>query len=151
MGRSTGDRYRRASAAVCLTAAQALGREPNPKIRQLPDASVGAYAWLERIDQPILQEQPMNHQLNYMLALQHIADLQRSADRARLASEVDARRRDSPDSNPITRLNARISRLTQRPASPGLRNANDPAWPPRTRDPILDMSPPTEPARANVP
>jgi hypothetical protein len=93
----------------------------------------------------------MNHQLNYMLALQHIADLQRSADRARLASEVDARRRDSPDSNPITRLNARISRLTQRPASPGLRNANDPAWPPRTRDPILDMSPPTEPARANVP
>ena len=37
----------------------------------------------------------MNHQLNYMLALQHIADLQRSADRARLASEVDARRRDS--------------------------------------------------------
>ena len=35
----------------------------------------------------------MNHQLNHMLARQHIADLQRNADRARRASEVDARRR----------------------------------------------------------
>lgn len=92
----------------------------------------------------------MNPQLNYMLALQHIADLQRNADRARLASEVDARRRSSPDSNPITRLNARISRLTPRPAPTGLRNGNDPARSPRTRHPVLDMSPPTEPARADV-
>lgn len=93
----------------------------------------------------------MNPQLNYMLARQHIADLQRKAVRARLASEVDARRRGSPDSNPITRLNARISRLTPRPAPTGLRNASDPARPPRTRDPVLDMSPPTEPGRADVP
>ena len=30
----------------------------------------------------------MNHQLNHMLARQHIADLQRNADRARRAREV---------------------------------------------------------------
>ena len=93
----------------------------------------------------------MNHQLNHMLARQHIADLQRNADRARLASEVDARRRGSPDANPIARLNARISRLTPRAAPTGLRNANDPARSPRTRDPVLDMSPLTEPAPADVP
>jgi hypothetical protein len=93
----------------------------------------------------------MNPQLNYMLALQHIADLQRNADRARLVSKVDARRRGSTDSNAITRLNARISRLTQRPAPTGLRNATDPAGPSRTRDPVLDMSPRTQPARADVP
>ncbi len=93
----------------------------------------------------------MNPQLNYMLARQHIADLQRNADRARLASEVDARRRGWPDSNPITRLNARFSRLTPRPAPTGPRNANDPARPPRTRDPVLAMSPPPEPTRADVP
>jgi hypothetical protein len=92
----------------------------------------------------------MNSQLNYLLALQHIADLQRDADRSRLASEVVARRRGSPPSNPITRLNARISRLTQRPASTGLRNATDPARAPRTRDPVFDVSPSTEPARADV-
>jgi hypothetical protein len=34
----------------------------------------------------------MNPQLNYMLARQHITDLQRNADRARLASDVHARR-----------------------------------------------------------
>jgi hypothetical protein len=90
----------------------------------------------------------MNHQLNHMLARQHIADLQRNADRARRASEVDARRRGS---NLMTRLSARISRLTARPASTGLRHANDPAQPLRTRDPVLDMSPLTEPAPADVP
>jgi hypothetical protein len=93
----------------------------------------------------------MNPQLNYMLARQHIADLQRSADRARMASEVDARRRGSPDSNPVTRLSARISRLTPRRAPIGLRTAHDPARPPRTRDPVLDVSPLTEPAAADVP
>jgi hypothetical protein len=93
----------------------------------------------------------MNPQLNHMLARQHIADLQRSADRARLASEVDARRRGSRDANPITRLSARISHLTPRPAPTGLRNATDPARPPRTRHPVLDMSPLTEPAPADVP
>jgi hypothetical protein len=93
----------------------------------------------------------MNPQLNYMLALQHIADLQRNVDRGRLSREVDARRRGSPDSNPVTRLNARISRLTPRPAPTGLRNATDPARPPRTRDPVLDMGPATEPACADVP
>lgn len=93
----------------------------------------------------------MNPQLNYMLGQQHIADLQRNADRARRASEVDARRRGSPDSNPITRLNARISRLTPRSAPTGLRHATDPARPPRTREPVLDMSPPAEPAHTDVP
>jgi hypothetical protein len=92
----------------------------------------------------------MNPELSYMLARQHIADLQRNADHTRLGSEVDAHRRGSPDSNPITRLNARISRLTPQPAPTGLRNAADPARPPRTRDPVLDVSPPTEPARADV-
>lgn len=93
----------------------------------------------------------MNPELNYMLARQHIADLQRNADHTRLAREVDARRRGSPDSNPITRLNARISRLTPWPAAAGLRNANEPARPLRTRGPVLVMSPPTEPAHADVP
>ena len=72
----------------------------------------------------------MNPQLNYVLARQHIADLQRNADRGRLASEVDARRRGSPDSNPITRLTARISHLTPRSVRTGRPNANDPARPP---------------------
>lgn len=93
----------------------------------------------------------MNPELHDMLARQHIADLQRHADHTRLASEVDAPRRGSPDSNPITRLNARISRLTPWPAATGLRNANDPARPPCTRDPVLVMSPLTEPAPADVP
>ena len=93
----------------------------------------------------------MNPQLNHLLARQHIADLQRSADRARPASEVDARRRGSRDSNPIARLIARISRLTPRPAPTGLRDANHSARPTHTRDPVLDMSPLTEPAPADVP
>jgi hypothetical protein len=93
----------------------------------------------------------MNPQLHEMLARQRIADLHCNADRARLAGEVDARRRGWPASNPISRLNARISRLTARPATTRLRNANDPARPPRTRDPVLDVSPLTEPAPADVP
>jgi hypothetical protein len=93
----------------------------------------------------------MNPELHDMLARQHIADLQRNADHTRLASEVDARRRRSPDSNSIARLKARISRLIPRPAATGLRNANDPARPPRTRDPVLVMSPLTEPEPADVP
>jgi hypothetical protein len=93
----------------------------------------------------------MNPQLHDMLARQHIADLHCNADRARLASEVGARRRGSPESNPISRLNARFSRLTPRPAPTGLRNANDPARPPRTGDPDLDMIPLTEPTVADVP
>jgi hypothetical protein len=76
----------------------------------------------------------MNPQLNYLLARQHIADLQRNADRALLASEVDARRRGSPDPNPVARLNARSSRLSPRPAPTELRNAKGPGSPPRTRD-----------------
>jgi hypothetical protein len=93
----------------------------------------------------------MNHQLNHMLARQHIADLQRNADRARLASEVDARRRGSRDLNPIARLTARMSRVTSRAAGTGLRNANAAARFPRDRDPVLDMSSVTEPAPPDVP
>ena len=91
----------------------------------------------------------MNHQLNSMLSRQHVADLQRNADRARLASEVDARRRGSPHSILITRLNGRISRLIPRLAPAGIREVNDPARPPRTRD-AVDMSALTEPAAADV-
>jgi hypothetical protein len=45
----------------------------------------------------------MNPDLNSILAQQRIADLQRAADRARLATVAGTRRRDSHDSNPIVR------------------------------------------------
>jgi hypothetical protein len=45
----------------------------------------------------------MNAQLNYILAQQRIADLQRAADHARLATDVGTPRRDSRHSNPIVR------------------------------------------------
>ena len=91
----------------------------------------------------------MNHQLNYMLARQHVAALQRNADHARLASEVVARRRSLPHSNLVTRLNARISPLIPRLARAGLLGVNDPARTPRTRD-AVDTSTLTEPAAADV-
>ena len=45
----------------------------------------------------------MNPHLNYILAQQHIANLQRAAEHARLAAEAGARRRDSRDTSPIVR------------------------------------------------
>ncbi len=45
----------------------------------------------------------MNPHLNYILAQQRIADLQRAADHARLATAAGARRRDSGDSSPVVR------------------------------------------------
>jgi hypothetical protein len=72
----------------------------------------------------------MNVQLNYIVAQQRIADLHRAAEHARLVRDAATGRGGSRESNPITRLNARISRLTPRPAPTGLRNANDTARPP---------------------
>jgi hypothetical protein len=45
----------------------------------------------------------MNPHLHYILAQQRVAELQRAAERARLATDADTRRRDSRDSNPIVR------------------------------------------------
>ena len=45
----------------------------------------------------------MNAHLHYLLAQQRTADLQRAAERARLATDAGADRRDSRDSSPIVR------------------------------------------------
>jgi hypothetical protein len=45
----------------------------------------------------------MNAHLHYILAKQRIADLQRAADHARLATDASKRRRDSRDLSPIVR------------------------------------------------
>ena len=45
----------------------------------------------------------MNAHLNHILAQQRIADLQRAADHARLATDAGTRRRDARDSSPIVR------------------------------------------------
>jgi len=45
----------------------------------------------------------MNAQLTYILAQQRIADLQRAAERARLATDASTVRRNSRDLNPIVR------------------------------------------------
>ena len=86
----------------------------------------------------------MNAHLNYILAQQRIADLQRAADHARLATDAGTRRRDSRDSSPITRLGAQLARLTARLAPTGPREANDSARTPLAHDPVVDMSTPTE-------
>ena len=52
----------------------------------------------------------MNAHLNHILAQQRIADLQRAADHARLATNAGNRRRDARDSNPIV-ASARNSRV----------------------------------------
>jgi hypothetical protein len=59
-------------------------------------------------------------QLHYILAQERIAELYRAAQRARLATEAATERRNSRDCSPITRLSARLARLTARPA---------PSWP----------------------
>jgi hypothetical protein len=59
-------------------------------------------------------------QLHYILAQERIAELHRAAQRARLATEAATERRNSRDCNPITRLGARLARLTARLA---------PSWP----------------------
>jgi hypothetical protein len=61
----------------------------------------------------------MNPQLNYIHAQEHIAELHRAAQRARLATE-GATERDSRERNPITRLSVWLARLTARLA---------PSWP----------------------
>jgi hypothetical protein len=53
-------------------------------------------------------------QLHYMLAQERIAELNRAARRARLATQPATERRNSRDCNPITRLVARLARLTAR-------------------------------------
>ena len=45
----------------------------------------------------------MNARLTYILAQQHIAELRRAAEHARLTTDARARRRDSRDSSPIVR------------------------------------------------
>ena len=62
----------------------------------------------------------MNPQLTNIHAQEHIAELHRAARRARLATETGIERRNSREGNPITRLGARLARLTARLA---------PSWP----------------------
>jgi hypothetical protein len=59
-------------------------------------------------------------QLNHIVARDHIAELDRAARRARLATKAATERRSSRECNPITRLGARLARLTARLA---------PSWP----------------------
>lgn len=62
----------------------------------------------------------MNPQLNSIQAKEHIAELHGAARRERLATEAATERRHSRECNPITRLGARLARLTTRlaPSSP---------------------------------
>jgi hypothetical protein len=91
----------------------------------------------------------MNAQLNHILAQQRISDLRRDAERARLAIDAGARRRDSRDSNPVTRVTAQVARLTARLAPTGVRDADDPARTALARDLVVEMSTPVEPSRAD--
>jgi hypothetical protein len=91
----------------------------------------------------------MNAHLNHILAQQRISDLRRAAECARLAADAGARRRDSRDSNPVTRLTAQLARLTARLAPTGVREADDPARTALARDPVVEMSTPIEPLRAD--
>ena len=84
----------------------------------------------------------MNPHLNYIVAQQHIADLHRAAERARLARDAGT--------HPITRRSAQLARLTGRLAPTGLRDANDPVRTPLAHDPVVDVSTPTETSRADV-
>ena len=92
----------------------------------------------------------MNPQLNYILAQQRIADLQRAADHARLATDASNRRRDTRDSRPIARLGAQLARLTARLAPTGPREANDAARTPLAHDSVVGMSTPTETSCVDV-
>ena len=59
-------------------------------------------------------------QLSYLIARDRQAELQRVAERARLARDTATARRNPRDSNPITHLGARLARLTARLAPSGL-------------------------------
>jgi hypothetical protein len=54
----------------------------------------------------------MNAQLNYIVAQQRIAELQRASERARLAKDAGTGGRDARDSSLITRLSTQLARLT---------------------------------------
>jgi RimJ/RimL family protein N-acetyltransferase len=84
----------------------------------------------------------MNPQLTYILAQQRIADLQRAAKHARLVTDAATRRRDSRDSNPVTRLSAQLARLAARLAPTRLREANDAARTPLAHNPVVDSTRP---------
>ena len=56
----------------------------------------------------------MNHEINYMIAKQRDAELQRASARARLAPGVLAGHHNPRDSKPITRRSLRLARLTGR-------------------------------------
>lgn len=92
----------------------------------------------------------MNAHLNYIVAQQHIADLHRAAERARLARDAGTGRRDSRGWTPITWIGAQLARLTARLAPTGPRDANNQARTPLAHDPIVEMSTPTETSRADV-
>ena len=92
----------------------------------------------------------MNAHLTYIVARQHIADLHRAAERARLARDAGTGRRDSRVSSPIARLGALLARLTARLAPTGPREANDAARTPLAHDSVVDMSTPTETSCADV-
>jgi hypothetical protein len=84
----------------------------------------------------------MNAHLTYIVAQQHMADVHRAAERARLARDAGT--------HPITRRSAQLARLTAWLAPTGLRDANDPVRTPRAHDPVVDMSTPTETSCVDV-
>jgi hypothetical protein len=92
----------------------------------------------------------MNAHLNYIVAQQHIADLHRAAEGARLARDAGTGRRASRVWTPVTRLSAQLACLTGRLAPTGRRDANDAARTLPAHDPVMDMSTPTETSRADV-
>jgi hypothetical protein len=51
-------------------------------------------------------------QLHYIATQERIAELHRAGRRARLAAEAATERRNSRECNPITRMGARLARLT---------------------------------------
>ena len=67
----------------------------------------------------------MNAQLNKIVAQQRIANLQRAAERTRLASEAGARRRTSPESNPVLRAGLQFAALGARFARRGPASRED--------------------------
>jgi hypothetical protein len=56
----------------------------------------------------------MNHQINYMLAKERAAELQRAGARARLARDALGGQGNPRDSKPSIRLSLRVARVTGR-------------------------------------
>jgi hypothetical protein len=92
----------------------------------------------------------MNPHLHYILAQQRIADLQRPADHARLATDAGTRRRDARDASPITRLGAQLARPVARLCPKGYEKRTTRRELPLAHDPVEAMCTATETSRTDV-